>query len=86
VFAPVFRYFDAFDRIDEFGILAGKPKVTAYRQALAARPSVRAAVATDYSVRLWKFLQSRKSQLSRLMDNPPTIIAAAGQPVPSSAA
>jgi len=86
VFAPVFRYFDAFDRIDEFGVLAGKPKVTAYRQSLAARPSVRAAVATDYSVRLWKFLQARKSQLSRLMDNPPTIIAAASQPVPSSAA
>lgn len=42
VFGPVFRYFDVFDRIGEFKILAGKPKVAAYRQALSVRPSVRA--------------------------------------------
>jgi glutathione S-transferase len=65
VFGPVFRYFDVFDRIGEFGILAGKPKVVAYRQALAARPSVRAAVASDYNSRLWTFLQARNSQLSQ---------------------
>ena len=39
-FGPVFRYFDAFDRIADFGILGGKPKVAAWRRALAARPSV----------------------------------------------
>ncbi len=49
VFGPVFRYFDAFDRIGEFGILAGKPKVASYRTALASRPSVRAAVVSDYN-------------------------------------
>src|SRR5215831_2804828 len=38
VFGPVFRYFDVFDRIDDFGVLAGKPKVAAWRTALAARP------------------------------------------------
>jgi glutathione S-transferase len=67
VFGPVFRYFDAFDRIDDFGILAGKPKVTAWRTALAARPSIQGAVDTDYDSRLWKFLEARRSHLSSLM-------------------
>ena len=71
VFGPVFRYFDAFDRIGEFAILAGKPKVASYRAALASRPSVRAAVASDYNGRLWQFLQARNSHLSRLMAQSP---------------
>jgi glutathione S-transferase len=66
-FGPVFRYFDVFDRIGDFGILAGKPRVAAWRKALAARPSVRDAVAADYETRLWAFLEGRKSYLSRLM-------------------
>jgi glutathione S-transferase len=66
-FGPVFRYFDVFDRIDEFGILIGKSHVAAWREALAARPSVRDAVAPDYEARLWAFLEGRKSHLSRLM-------------------
>jgi glutathione S-transferase len=66
-FGPVFRYFDVFDRIGDFGILASKPKMAAWRQALAARPSVRAAVAPDYEARLWDFLLARNSQLSRIM-------------------
>ena len=37
VFGPVFRYFDAFDRIGDFGILSGLPKVAAWRRALASR-------------------------------------------------
>jgi len=67
VFGPVFRYFDVFDRIGEFGILVGKPKVLAYRQSLSVRPSVRAAVASDYISRLWMFLRARNSHLSRIM-------------------
>jgi glutathione S-transferase len=66
-FGPVFRYFDVFDRIGAFGILDGKPRVAAWRAALAARPSVRDAVARDYDARLWAFLEGRKSHLSRLM-------------------
>jgi glutathione S-transferase len=66
-FGPVFRYFDVFDRIAEFGILVGKPKVAAWREALAARPSVRGAVAPDYDSRLWGFLAARRSHLSRIM-------------------
>ena len=66
-FGPVFRYFDVFDRISEFGILAGKPKIFAYRQLLSTRPSVRTAVSPDYNERLWTFLQARNSHLSRIM-------------------
>src|SRR6201991_3383209 len=38
VFGPVFRYFDVFDEIGEFGILVGKEKIARWRHHLAARP------------------------------------------------
>jgi glutathione S-transferase len=63
VFAPVFRYFDGFDRLGEFGILVAKPKVAAWRAALAARPSVRGAVAEDFPERLLRFFEARKGVL-----------------------
>lgn len=64
-FAPVFRYLDAFDRIDDFGWCAQAPCVQAWRAALAQRPSVRQAVAADYPQRLLAFLRARGSELSR---------------------
>ena len=67
VFGPVFRYFDVFDRIGDFGVLAHKPKVAAWRKALAARPSIRRAVGADYEIRLARFLAQRNSHLSTLM-------------------
>jgi len=67
VFGPVFRYFDVFDRIADFGVLAGKPTVIAWRRTLSARPSIQNAVPRDYEQRLWAFLESRNSHLSRLM-------------------
>jgi glutathione S-transferase len=67
VFGPVFRYFDHFDAIADFGILAGKPKLARWRAALAGRPSVQRAVADDYPERLDAFLRGRHSALSRLM-------------------
>jgi glutathione S-transferase len=70
-FGPVFRYFDVFDRIGDFGILQDLPKVAAWRRALADRPSVRDAVASDYPERLLSFLQARQSHLSRLMEDDP---------------
>lgn len=70
VFGPVFRYFDVFDRIGDFGILSEAPKVDVWRTALAARPSVKDAVAPDYESRLWAFLEARKSHLSQLMLRP----------------
>jgi glutathione S-transferase len=68
VFGPVFRYFDAFDRIGDFGILAELSKTAAWRAALAARPSIEGAVAPEYPALLWEFLRARKSHLSRLIN------------------
>src|SRR6476620_8430751 len=48
VFGPVFRYFDVFDEIADFGVLAGKPNIARWRNNLAERPSVRNAVRADY--------------------------------------
>jgi glutathione S-transferase len=66
VFGPVFRYFDVFDEIADFGILAGKPKLARWRQALAARASVRTAASADYPALLRDFLERRNSWLSGL--------------------
>jgi glutathione S-transferase len=68
VFGPVFRYFDAFERIGDFGILNDLPKVAAWRAALAARPSIQTAVSPDYPALLWEFLRARRSHLSDLME------------------
>jgi glutathione S-transferase len=67
VFGPIFRYFDVFEAIGDFGFFAATPKLSAWRRALAARPSVRNAVASDYPERLRAFLRARKSHLSALM-------------------
>lgn len=69
-FGPVFRYFDVFERIGDFGVLDGLGKVSRWRQALAARPSVLDAVAFDYPRRLEAFLRARGSHLSTLMPGP----------------
>lgn len=67
VFAPVLRYFDSFDAIFDHGILAHKPKIAAWRAALAARPSVRGAVSADYRDRLDRFIRGQNSALAALM-------------------
>jgi glutathione S-transferase len=60
----VFRYFDVFDTLGDFGFWPGLPKVQAWRGTLSERPSVRQAVAADYPERLRDFLQRRGSALS----------------------
>lgn len=67
VYGPIFRYFDVFDTIDDFGILANKPKQQSWRQQLLDRPSVRNAVSSDYPEQLKAFLITRKSALSARM-------------------
>lgn len=67
-FAPVFRYFDTFDRIAGLGVFDATPKVRRWRQALALRPSVRHAVDAQYPERLLSFLRARGSALSRRID------------------
>jgi len=64
VFGPVFRYFDVIDGLADTGVLAGKPKIAAWRRALAARPSVAGAVAPDYPERLRAFFERKGSALA----------------------
>lgn len=58
VFGPVFRYFDV---IPPAGLFDGLPRVVAWRSSLAARTSVREAVAPGYAERLRAFLSERGS-------------------------
>ncbi|TIP00393.1 MAG: glutathione S-transferase family protein [Mesorhizobium sp.] len=67
VYGPIFRYFDTFDRIDDFGILDGKPLVQAWRAALSRRQSVKEAVGADYPQRLHAFLRAKGSHLSGII-------------------
>jgi glutathione S-transferase len=66
-FGPVFRYFDVFDQIEDFGILKGKPKVARWRKALKERPSVASAVKPDYPARLRDFIAKRESHMAGLL-------------------
>ena len=63
-FGPVFRYFDVFERIADFGFFERTPRLLAWRRALALRDSVRRAVAPDYPEPLLAFFQARRSALS----------------------
>jgi glutathione S-transferase len=64
VYGPILRYFDVIDEFGDFGILSGKPKIAAWRKALAQRPSVRDAVMPDYPERLLAFFRGKRSALT----------------------
>jgi glutathione S-transferase len=68
VFGPVFRYFDSFDTIADFGILTNKPKIQRWRSSLANRLSIRQTVNPEYPQLLMNFLIARKSHLSGLIE------------------
>ena len=67
VYGPIFRYFDVFDGIADFGIFEGLEKCLIWRNTLAARNSVKSAVSADYGDLLRQFLVARKSHISLLM-------------------
>lgn len=67
VFGPVFRYFDVFDGIGDFGVFNHMSRVNAWRRALTQRASVRNAVSPDYPQLLQAFVQQRDSALSGRM-------------------
>ena len=67
VYAPVFRYFDTFDRIGDFGTFDGLDRMRAWRGRLAERPSVQNAVGPDYDRLLTAFLERRGGALSRML-------------------
>ncbi|WP_229861753.1 MULTISPECIES: glutathione S-transferase domain-containing protein [Paracoccaceae] len=67
VFGPVFRYFDVFDAIGEFGVFIGLARVRAWRHELEHRVSVKSAVSEDYPTLLRDFIRRRNSYLSQIM-------------------
>lgn len=67
VFGPVFRYFDVFDAVGDFGFWRDLPKVQRWRMTLGGRLSVTGAVAGNYPALLRKFLRGRRSALSERM-------------------
>lgn len=66
VFAPIFRYFDVFDQLIDLSVFADTPKVRAWREALAQRPSVRTAVGADYPQLLHAFLVRHDAHMLKL--------------------
>jgi glutathione S-transferase len=67
VYGPIFRYFDALDRIGDFSVFTNTPKVKKWRQLLQNRPSIQQAVAEDYEQRLVIFFKQRNSYLSTIV-------------------
>lgn len=67
VYGTIFRYFDVFDLIKDFGIFSNTSKVREWRQILQTRPSIQRAVTEDYAQRLLIFLQQRNSYFSTLL-------------------
>jgi len=65
VFAPAFRYFDVFETYADFGLFTGRPRLAAWRRALADRASVMLAVTPDYPNRLNAFLEAHDWYLLR---------------------
>ena len=68
VFAPVFRYFEVFGALGIVGFFDAMPRVQAWRDALARRESVRAAVTEDYAHLLTRFLHDRGTEISRRLE------------------
>lgn len=66
VYAPVFRYFDTFDKIRDFGVFDGLTRVSTWRDRLRQRPSVQEAVPADYHRLLTGFLIRRGGALAHL--------------------
>lgn len=66
-YAPIFRLFETFDALGDFGFFKAAPRVSDYRAALAERGSVQQAVVPDYAARFRQYLSERGSHLSRHM-------------------
>lgn len=66
-FATVFRYFEVIDEYANFGFFRKSTSLTAWRERLRDRPSVREAVVDDYHERLRMFFRGLDSQIGRLV-------------------
>lgn len=64
VYAPIFRYFDVFERFLELEVFIGLEKIQAWRAKLRDRDSVQRGVQYDYPERLVDFIVKRGSYMS----------------------
>ena len=64
VYAPLFRYFAIIDPAVSRPIFEGLPRVSAWRAALAARPSVTDAVVEDYAQRFREHLRQHQALIA----------------------
>jgi glutathione S-transferase len=76
VWGTIFRYFDVFDQIADFGILTDLKAVQDWRKAVSIRPSVVAAPPEGYAERLGQFLQRKDSFLGVLARGNGKIVSA----------
>jgi glutathione S-transferase len=67
-FAPVFRYFEIFDRLLADSPFDSRPKLAKWRNALAERPSVAAAVASDYGPELLRYVRQKGGHMGQLVE------------------
>lgn len=65
-FAPAFRYFEVFETFHATGILKRGSRVARWAAALAARPSVQAAVSASYADGLRRFVEAQRGELGRM--------------------
>ncbi len=68
VYGPIFRYFDTFEKIDNFGFFDGLSRTQQWRGHLLHRTSIIGAVDTNYPELLWQFLLHKNSALSQRID------------------
>ncbi|HWU19856.1 MAG TPA: glutathione S-transferase family protein [Devosia sp.] len=66
VFAPAFRQIDALESAVDAGLTRDLPKISAWRQALAARPSVRDAAPADFADQYLKRLRNNDAHILKL--------------------
>jgi glutathione S-transferase len=84
VFAPVFRYWEVFDRIADFGSFEGLPRLQRWRAALAQRASVQQAVGADYAQRLLRFIVERGGELARRAAAVPGLVTTPAPAAPAA--
>ena len=65
IYASLFRYFSVLQKIVSSQILDQMPKLSAWQQHLSNRPSVQAAVSSQYEAQLIEFINNKPSYLAQ---------------------
>lgn len=65
IYGPVMRYFDMFDALGVENLLGTTPKLAAWRKALLARPSVKNAVAADFTEKMAALIAARNGYIAQ---------------------